>query len=215
MSAETRVSEPSFEPVPEAPRLILASASESRRGVLKRAGIPATVEPAAVDEQETKTSLRAAGASASQAAETLAELKAQRVARNRPGALVIGADQMLECEDAWFDKPRDRAEAAAQLRALSGRSHALLTSVCLVRDATRLWHHNAVARLTMRNLDEAFIEAYLDALGEAAYRSVGAYQIEGLGAQLFERIEGDHFAILGLPLLPLLAILREHGVVAR
>ncbi len=137
------------------------------------------------------------------------------MSRHASDALVIGADQILDCDSAWFDKPLDRMRAAADLRALSGKRHSLATVVCVVRDDLRLWHHRESARLTMRPLGDAFIEAYLDAIGEDSLASVGAYQLEGLGAQLFSRVEGDYFTILGLPLLPLLEFLRNHGVVAR
>lgn len=196
----------------EAPSLVLASASPTRRRLLAEAGLVFEALPAAVDEAEVKASLAGEGATAAQAAETLAELKALSVSRRRPGALVIGADQLLECEGRWFDKPADRAAAALQLRALSGRRHSLRTAVCLLRDGTRLWHHNATAVLTLRPLSDDFLEAYLEAAGAAVLGSVGAYQLEGLGAQLFSRVEGDFFTILGLPLLPLLEILRAQGV---
>jgi len=201
--------------VSNGPAVVLASASESRRRLLRGAGVPFRAEASAIDEEEIKAALRAEGASAMQVAETLAELKARRIVRRHPGALIVGADQMLDCDGRWFDKPGFRAAAAEQLRALSGRAHELLTSVCLLRDEQRIWHHNARARLVMRPLSDAFIDAYLDAVGEAALHSVGAYQIEGRGAQLFAQIEGDGFAIQGLPLLPLLEMLRQHGVLAR
>lgn len=199
---------------PETPHLILASASPSRAAVLRQAGLAALSEPALVDEREIKMSLQAEGAATPQVAETLAELKAQKVSRRRPGAFVIGADQMLECEGVWFDKPADLGEAGGHLRSLSGKTHRLVSAVCVVRDGTRLWHHTAEARLTMRPLSEDFIAAYLAAVGPAALTSVGAYQLEGMGAQLFTRVEGDFFTILGVPLLPLMDFLRNHGVIA-
>ncbi len=183
-------------------------------GVLRRAGVPLRVEAASIDEAEVKASLRAENADVAEAAETLAEIKAQRVSRRHGQALVIGADQILECDGRWFDKPADRPQAAAQLRALSGKRHALVTAACVVRDGTRLWHRCETAWLSMRPLRDDVIETYLDAIGDDALSSVGAYQLEGLGAQLFARIEGDYFTILGLPLLPLLGFLREHGVIA-
>ena len=198
----------------EAPHLILASASPSRAAVMRQAGLAALSEPARVDETEVKTALRADGAEAAEIAEALAELKAQKVSRRRPGAYVVGADQMLECDGAWLDKPTDLAEAARHLQSLSGRTHKLVSAVCVVRDGERLWHHVAEARLSMRPLSEDFIAAYLAAVGPAALASVGAYQLEGLGAQLFSRVEGDYFTILGLPLLPLMDFLRNHGVLA-
>ncbi len=198
---------------PTAPPVILASASPSRLRLVAEAGLDIPSEAALVDEAEVKTALSAEGADAAQAAETLAELKARRVARRHAGALTIGADQILECNDVWFDKPADLAHAAAHLRSLSGRSHSLISAVCVVRDGARLWHHIDRARLVMRPLTDTFIEAYLAALGERALQSVGAYQLEGLGVQLFSRVEGDYFTILGLPLLPLLDFLRNHKVV--
>lgn len=197
-----------------APRLVLASASPSRAAVMRQAGLAAEVDPARVDEAEIKASLAVEGADAAAVAESLAELKARSVSRRHPGAFVIGADQMLECEGAWFDKPADLDQAAEHLRALNGRPHALICCVCVVTDGVRLWHHLARARLTMRPLGEAFIADYLTAVGPAALTSVGAYQLEGLGAQLFSRVEGDHFTILGLPLLPLMDFLRNHGALA-
>lgn len=201
-------------PDPATPAVVLASASPSRRWLLENAGLGFASEAAQIDEREVKAALAAEGADVDQVAETLAELKAQRIARHHPGSLIIGADQMLECNGVWFDKPADLDHAAAHLRALGGRTHELISAVCVVRDGARLWHYTDRARLTMRPLGDEFIAAYLAALGEAALTSVGAYQLEGLGAQLFSRVEGDYFTILGLPLLPLLDFLRNHGVVA-
>ena len=200
--------------LPDAPALILASASPSRRRLLENAGLGFAIEPAAVDEGAVKDAMRAEGATAEEVALCLAELKAQRVSRRHPGALVIGADQMLDCEGRWLDKPTDMAEAGQHLRVLAGREHRLHTAVCVVAGGTRIWHLGETARLTMRRFDEAFLTAYLAANGERTLDSVGGYQLEGLGAQLFERIEGDYFTILGLPLLPLLGFLRGHGAVA-
>ena len=193
-----------------APLLVLASASTARARLLAEAGLAVRCQAAAVDEEGMKAALKAEGATPAQVAETLAELKAQRVASKCPGALVIGADQMLSCNEVWFDKPPDRDHAAAQLRALSGKTHTLWTTVCVVRNGSRIWHHNGAARLTMRTLSDAFIEAYLAAVGPAVTTSVGAYHLEGLGAQLFAKVEGDFFTILGLPLLPLLDFLRSN-----
>ncbi len=198
----------------EAPEVVLASASRSRLELLQHAGLRLRAEPARVDEAEVKVSLRAERAAAAAAAEALAELKATKISRRAPGALVIGADQILECEGRWFDKPPDRASAAAHLRALGGKTHALVTAACVVRDGVRIWHHREAPRLTMRPLDETFIESYLDAAGPEVLETVGAYRLEGLGVQLFSKISGDYFTILGLPLLPLLGFLREHGVPA-
>lgn len=200
---------------PAAPQLILASASSSRQTLLAQAGVPFSADPAAIDEQEIKRALRAEDATADAVAETLAELKAQKISRRHPEALVLGADQMLEHEGAWLDKPADIAAARAQLLSLAGSEHRLVSAQVLVAGGRRLWHHVEAARLTMRPFDDGFVDSYLQQVGERALASVGAYQLEGLGIQLFSRIEGDYFAILGLPLLPLLQILREHGVIAR
>ena len=198
-----------------APRhVVLASTSRTRLRLLQAAGVPFVTEAPGLDEAELKRALRAAGAEPAQAAETLAEMKAQRVSRRRPGEIVIGADQLLACEGTWFEKPASRAEAAAQLRTLRGRRHDLVSSVAAVRDGVRLWHATDAARLTVRPFSEAFLEDYLERTGEAALDSVGAYQLEALGAQLFSRVSGDFFTILGLPLLPLLDFLRAQGVLA-
>jgi septum formation protein len=198
-----------------APRVVLASASPTRAHLLRAAGVPFEQRTAAVDEASLKEALRAEAVSAGDAAVALAELKAQRVASQMPDAIVLGADQILTCEELWFDKPQDRAEAQAQLGALAGRWHELATAVVAFRGGARVWHHLAVPRLWLRDCSPEFLQAYLDALGEAALTSVGAYQVEGLGAQLLARIQGDHFAVLGLPLLQLLEFLREQGALLR
>ena len=197
------------------PSLILASASSIRARILADAGVPHAIEPAMVDEAAVKESLRAEGASAEDAALSLAGLKAETVARRHPGALVIGADQILDHGGDWLDKPGDRAAARATLDVLRGNGHVLVSGVTVARDGDLLWRHAERASLTMRDFSDAFLDAYLDESGDAVFAAVGAYRIEGLGAQLFDRIEGDYFAILGLPLLPLLNFLRGHGVVRR
>jgi septum formation protein len=193
--------------------LILASGSAIRAEILRRAGVAFTVETAAVDEAEIKASFRAERRPAVECAIALAEAKAGRVSRRRTGALVIGADQMLVCDGIWHDKPADRAAAREQLLSLRGKRHELVSATCVLRDGERLWHVVERPSLTMRHFSDSFLDAYLETAGDAVLSSVGAYQIEGLGVQLFERIEGDFFAILGLPLLPLLGFLRLHGVV--
>ena len=195
--------------------LILASGSATRGSMLRRAGVAIEAVPPAIDEAEVIASFKQDGAPAARVAETLAEMKAQRVAARFPGRLVLGCDQMLECEGVWFVKPANRDQARAQLDDLRGRSHSLITSAVLVRDGARLWHVTDRAELAMRRFSDPFLERYLDQAGADILHSVGAYQLEGLGAQLFERVTGDFFTILGLPLLPVLAILREHGMVAR
>ncbi|WP_353858300.1 nucleoside triphosphate pyrophosphatase [Azospirillum formosense] len=196
------------------PTVVLASGSRTRAEMLERAGVRVTLAPAAVDEEEIKLAARAEGAPVEDVAEALAELKAQRVTRKHPGALVIGADQMLECEGRWFDKPADRDAARAQLQDLRGKTHRLVSCAVVIRDGERLWHHVDRARLSMRPFSDAFLESYLNAAGDDVLGSVGAYHLEGLGAQLFHRVDGDFFTILGLPLLPLLGFLRVHGVIA-
>jgi septum formation protein len=198
-----------------APTLVLASASAARAELLRRAGVSFTVTPAAVEEAEIKAAFRAERLAVAECANALAEAKALRVARRHPDALVIGADQMLVCDDAWFDKPADRAAARAQLVALRGKRHELISAVCVVRGGERLWHFVDRSALVMRDFSDAFLDTYLDAAGADVLGSVGAYRLEALGVQLFARIEGGYFAILGLPLLPLLDFLRGHGIVAK
>jgi septum formation protein len=195
--------------------LILASASPSRAAILAAAGVPVEQRPAAIDEAEVKNALRADGVTARDAALSLAEIKARRIAGQAPDRLVLGADQILTCEGQWFDKARDLAEARAQLAALAGRRHELWTAAIVVRGDARVWHEIAHTRLWLRPCSDRFLDAYLEAVGDLALGSVGAYQIEGLGAQLFARVEGDRFAILGLPLIGLLECLRVQGVLLR
>ena len=195
--------------------LILASGSLTRAGLLREAGVAVEIQPPNVDEQELKLSLKAEMAGTNAAALTLAEAKARNVSRRFPGRLVLAADQMLDCGGIWFDKPRHRAEARAQLLALRGREHLLVSAALLMRDGQRLWHKVDEARLTVRDFTDAFLDEYLDQAGDEVLASVGAYRLEGRGAQLFSAISGDFFTILGLPLLPVLGILREHGLVAR
>ncbi len=194
------------------PELILASASKARRAVLEGAGLRFETRVAGVDEATIKEAAQAEGISADEAALILADAKAERVARSVPDALVIGADQLLVCDGAWFDKPPNMAAARGHLQRLRARQHELVTALVCHRGGQRIWQHVAKPRLTMRSFSDAFLEAYLTAEGEALLSSVGAYRLEGHGAQLFDRIEGDQPAILGLPLLPLLGFLRQHGV---
>ena len=196
------------------PRLILASASPTRHALLTSAGLVFESRAAHIDEDEIKRSARAEGIDAGDTALLLAELKAQRIARSNPDAIVIGCDQLLVCEDRWFDKPTNLADASAHLQALRNRSHTLVTAVLCQRGPQRLWHHVARPKLTMRNFSDAFLADYLQAEGDAVTGTVGAYRLEGLGVHLFDRIDGEHAAILGLPLLGLLGFLRQHGVLA-
>ncbi|MGE5202155.1 MAG: Maf family protein [Acidobacteriota bacterium] len=195
--------------------LVLASGSATRARLLAEAGIDVRVDPAVLEEFEVIASFRAEGALAGECAAALAEAKASRVSARHPGALVIGADQILDCEGEWLEKPQDIAAARAQLRRLRGRPHELVSAVAVLRDGGMLWHAVDRARLTMRPFSDGFLEDYLARAGEEVLHSVGAYRLEGLGAQLFERVEGDFFTILGLPLLPLLGFLRDHGALPR
>ena len=146
-------------------------------------------------------------------ARALASLKARRVSAGAPGAFVIGADQLLVCGEEWFDKPVDVEDARGQLKRLRGRRHTLVTAVCVVRDEAEIWSDVACPQLTMRPFSDTFLERYLARAGDGILACVGGYEAEGLGAQLLAKIEGDWFAVLGLPLMPLLAFLREHGLV--
>jgi septum formation protein len=194
--------------------LILASASAARRRLLADAGIVAETDPASIDESAIKAECRRTGRSSADCTACLAEAKARAVAARHPGDLVLGADQLLDCAGEWYDKPRDREEARNQLRRLRGRSHELATAATIVRDDERLWQAVERPRVTIRAFSDAFLERYLDAMGERVLKTVGGYEFEGLGAQLMEKVEGDYFAILGLPLLPLLHFLRGAGALA-
>jgi septum formation protein len=193
-------------------KLVLASASSARADMLRRAGLDTATDPADIDEAAIKHRMQTSGANVEQAAQALADAKARHVSRRHEGALVIGADQMLECDGRWFDKPADLGQAAAQLRALSGRPHRLISSAVVAENGEPVWNGTQSATLHVRPLGETFIASYVAAMGNSILGSVGAYQIEGLGAQLFDAIEGDLFTILGLPLLPLLEFLRRQGV---
>lgn len=192
--------------------LILASQSQVRQTLLANAGLSFEAKPAAIDERaiQKNSGLVAAG----EIAAHLAREKARFVSLQSPGRYVIGADQTLECDGRLFNKPAGRAGAIEHLHALAGRTHALHAAIAVARDGKPLFEDVSVARLTMRELSDGAIEAYLEAAGDAVTASVGAYQLEGLGVHLFSRIEGDHFTILGLPLLPLLAFLRSQRLLS-
>ena len=191
--------------------LVLASRSRARLEILRAAGLTVRAVAADVDEERIRDACRAGGEGAEAAALALARAKARKVA-DGAAALVVGADQILDCRGAWFGKPRDRADAAGQLRRLSGRTHRLVTGVSLMGWGREVWHHCDIATMSMVALEEGAIARYLDAAGDAALESVGAYQIEGPGIGLFDRVEGDYFAILGLPLVPLIGALRRRGL---
>ena len=192
--------------------LVLASAAPVRAAMLRAAGLSFTVRPARVDEGAVKAAMRAGDPEGRETARALAALKARRVSAEAPGAFVVGADQLLVCGTEWFDKPVDIDDARAQLRRLRGRRHTLVTAVSVVRDETELWGALACPALAMRPFTDAFLEHYLERAGAGILGCVGGYEAEGLGAQLLAEIDGDWFAVLGLPLLPLLAFLRAHGL---
>jgi septum formation protein len=182
--------------------------------MLERAGLAVTIDPPDVDEGAVKQNCRIRGMSAGDTAMELAIAKAGRIAPRHPGRIVLGADQMLECEGEWFDKPADRPAAARQIGRLSGRTHILFSAVAAIRDGHVIWRGLEHAELSMRTLSADFIDSYLDRVGEAVLSSVGGYQVEGLGIQLFDAIRGEHSTILGMPLIPLLGFLRAEGVIA-
>jgi nucleoside triphosphate pyrophosphatase len=192
--------------------LVLASRSAARRTLLQAAGIAVELKPADLDERSVEAD--AATQDPAAIATLLARQKAASVAALCPGRLVLGADQTLALGAKRFSKPADRAGASAQLAALCGRTHELYSAIAFMQDATILFEHVETARLTMRRFSQAFLDHYLDDAGNAATASVGAYQIEGAGIQLFERIDGDYFTILGLPLLQTLNFLRQRGCLA-
>ena len=194
------------------PDLILASTSSARRALLGGAGLTFEAVAPGVDEDEVKRSLAAERATPDAVAATLAELKATRISRRRPQALVIGADQVMVCDGRLFDKPASVAQAREHLQVLRGRTHELVSALCVARGGARIWDCRERARLTMRNFDDAFLDAYLARAGDSVTTSVGCYRLEGLGPHLFARIDGDYFTILGLPLLPLLPFLSGHGI---
>ncbi len=196
------------------PPLLLASTSATRMRLLAEAGVTAEAVAPEVEERPVKVRLAATRARAEQVATALAEMKAVDVSRRRPDAIAIGADQVLDCDGKLFDKPTGRDGARRQLKDLRGKRHRLVTAVALAVKGEVTWRHAEAATLTMRVFSDAYLESYLDRAGDAVTSSVGAYQLEGLGAQLFSKVEGDFFAILGLPLLALLDQLRRAGAIA-
>lgn len=196
-----------------ASRIILASASSARQAMLKGAGVVFEVVPAQIDESALRAAYLAveAGAGAAAIAAMLAAAKAEHVSRRHPDALVIGSDQVLECDGRLYEKPSDLSQAAASLRALRGREHRLVSAVAVAIAGANIWSTNDEARLRMRPFSDAFLDQYLST-ADGVCASVGAYRLEGPGIQLFEAITGDYFTILGMPLLPLLTALRQRGV---
>jgi septum formation protein len=192
--------------------LVLASKSAARRALLEAAGVPIEIRPASIDERAVEA--RAAVEGAGAVAALLAREKAKAAATENPDRIVVGADQTLALGERRFSKAADRSAARKQLRALRGRTHTLHSAVAVMRAGEVAFEQVDAAHLTMRAFSDTFLESYLDEVGEAALASVGGYQLEGAGIQLFERVEGDHFTVLGLPLLPLLAFLRRAGLLA-
>ncbi len=194
--------------------LILASSSAVRRRLLEGARVPFQALASHVDEATIKAECKAQKLSLAETAMVLARAKANDVGKDHPDDLVLGADQALTCGKKWFDKPAGRDEVRAHLMQLQGRAHELVNASVVVQGGTIVWEHQNAITMVMRPLSEVFIEAYINEVGDSASESVGGYQLEGMGAQLFDRTDGDFFSILGLPLLPLLAFLRTRGIVA-
>ncbi len=191
--------------------LILASASPARALLLKNAGVSIEIHPARIDEDEVKAALRAEDVPPRDQADVLAEMKALAVSRSRPGVMVLGADQILDLAGQPFDKPATRADAREQLKSLRGKRHELLSAAVIARDGEPIWRHIGRARLQMRPFSDAFLDQYLDQMGDTVTHTVGGYMLEGVGAQLFSRVDGDYFTVLGLPLIETLGFLRLHG----
>ena len=196
-----------------AERIVLASGSPFRKAMLEAAGVDIDVVPAKIDERAVEKTLEGTGASPEDVAQVLAEAKALDVSERHPGRLVLGCDQTLSLGDELFHKPADMEGARRHLLTLSGRTHQLNSAAVLARNGETLWRHVGIASLTMRKLEPAFIGRHLARVGPMALNSVGAYQIEGEGIQLFDKIEGDYFTIVGLPLLAVLKELRALGAI--
>ncbi|MEQ9640700.1 MAG: Maf family nucleotide pyrophosphatase [Alphaproteobacteria bacterium] len=193
------------------PPLLLASQSPARRRLLGAAGLRFDAVDSGLDEARMKRALQAEQPTPGDMARALAEMKAVKVSKTHPEALVVGADQVLACDAVLYDKPADLDQARQALKGLRGRDHVLVSAVAVAANGAAIWHHVDQATLRMRRLSDAALEDYMAAEGVGVLESVGAYRLEGLGAQLFERVDGDYFTVLGLPLLALLAYLRGHG----
>ena len=193
-------------------QLVLASMSMTRRQMLENAGLTFTPAAAPVDEEALRLAGQAEGIGTIDMATALAEAKAARASQKYPEAFVIGADQLLECDGVWYGKPESRAAAEQTLASLSGKTHQLVTAAVVMQGGRRIWQHCDRPAVSIRTLDTSDIGDYLDAIGTAAFETPGCYQIEGLGAQIISKIDGCPYAILGLPLLQLLAFLRQHGL---
>lgn len=194
--------------------LILASASNVRARLLREAGVQFGVRPPDLNEDDAKSTLRQQGVPHEDFAGALAEAKALNVSAAIPQALVLGCDQTLLCGDRLFDKPRDATEARENLAFLRGKTHQLICGAVLAEAGKPVWHHVERADLTMRDFSDSFLDGYIKSEGTLILSSVGCYQLEGRGAQLFEAVKGDYFTVLGLPLIPLLAVLRDRGLLS-
>jgi len=193
--------------------ILLASASEIRLALLAAAGVTAIARPARIDEQAIRAAMEAEGASPRDLADALAEMKARKISEKNPSALVLGCDQVLEMNRRTFAKPETPAEARAQLQSLRGQTHRLLSAAVLYENGQPLWRHVGEARLTMRAFSDAYLDDYLARNWDSIRHSVGCYKIEEEGIRLFSAVQGDHFTIQGLPLLPLLAYLATRGAI--
>lgn len=193
-------------------KIILASTSKTRQKMLTDCGLAFEAVAAPVDEDAIRGAASAESMPPLDIAILLAEMKAQRLALQGVEGMIIGCDQLLECEGKLYGKPKNKSMAAEQLSELGGKPHRLLTAAVIFQNGIRIWHAHAAPKLTIRNMSDAEIDSYLDRIGEAAFYSPGSYQIEGLGAQILQKIEGDPYAILGMPLLDLLNFLRNHGL---
>lgn len=192
--------------------LILASSSKTRAEMLRAAGVAFSAQPARVDEAAIKAALLAEGAPARDIADALAEAKARRIAQKSPESLVLGSDQVLVCKGEMFDKPESLDEARAQLLRLRGETHCLLSAAVIYHEGRPIWRHIGRADLVMRQFSDAFLEDYLEREGRDLFATVGGYQLESRGVQLFSSVTGDYFSILGLPLLELLDFLRAREI---
>lgn len=193
--------------------ILLASASEIRLSLLRAANVPATAQPARIDEDSIRAALEAEGASPRDLADTLAEMKARKIAEKQPAALVLGCDQVLEMKGRIFAKPETPEDARAQLCALRGQTHRLLSAAVLYENGQPVWRHVGQARLTMRDFSDGYLDDYLTRNWDSIRHAVGCYKLEEEGIRLFSAVEGDHFTILGLPLLPLLSYLGARGLI--
>jgi septum formation protein len=193
--------------------ILLASSSEIRLQMLRAAGVPVTVRPARIDEEAIRAALEAEGASPRDLADTLAEMKARKIAEKEPAADVLGCDQVLELKGQVFGKPASPEDARAQLVALRGKTHRLLSAAVLFQKGRPVWRHVSEARLTMRDLSDSYLDDYLARNWDSIRHAVGCYKLEEESVRLFSAIEGDHFTILGLPLIPLLSYLGQKGII--